>query len=53
MGYAFVDDTDLIQTAHDQATSGDLVIQELQRVAKIWEGGLHASEGALVAEKSH
>jgi hypothetical protein len=52
-GYAFVDDTDLIQTAHDNIVTGSEVTQELQRAIDMWEGGLHATGGAIVPEKSH
>jgi hypothetical protein len=53
VGYAFMDDTDLIQTAHDGINTGSDVAKELQRALDIWEGGLHATGGAIVPEKNH
>jgi len=53
VGYAFVDDTDLIRTAHDNINTGIEVVNELQRALDLWEGGLHATGGAIVPEKSH
>jgi hypothetical protein len=51
--YAFVDDTDLIQTAHEGIATGSDVARELQRALDIWEGGLNVTGGAIVPEKSH
>jgi hypothetical protein len=53
VGYAFVDDTDLIQTADEGMATGSDVARELQRALDIWEGGLNATGGAIVPEKSH
>jgi hypothetical protein len=53
VGYAFVDDTDLIHTADDEFSTGNDVTLELQRALDIWEVGLHATRGAIVPEKSH
>ena len=47
--YTFVDDTDLV---HSNPVSTQL-IPELQQMLNIWEGGLHATGGALSAEKSY
>jgi hypothetical protein len=43
VGYAFIDDMDLIQTAHGHITTESQVLAELQKTADIWEGGLRAS----------
>ncbi len=53
VGYAFVDDTDLIQSTTNTITNGTDVVIELQRALDLWEGGLHATGGAIVPEKSH
>jgi hypothetical protein len=53
ISYAFIDDTDLIQTAHNGINSYSQVVEELQCAANTWEGGLYASGGAVVLEKSH
>jgi hypothetical protein len=52
VGYSFVDDTDLIQTPrHDKETYQD-VFTGLQHSLNTWEGGLQATGGAIVPEKS-
>jgi hypothetical protein len=51
--YAFVDDTDLVHTAKDVHTSGEVVMKEMQEAIDMWEGGIRASGGALVPAKSY
>ena len=51
VGYAFVDDTDLVTSRYDN-TSGHEVCQDIQGSLDAWQGGLHASCGAIVPEKS-
>ena len=51
--YAFVDDTDLVHTAKDVDTRGPTIIAEMQSALDHWEGGLKATGGALVPEKSY
>jgi Reverse transcriptase (RNA-dependent DNA polymerase) len=51
VGYSFVDDTDLIQTASTGLTH-DNVVQMLQESIDTWEGGLKATCGAIVPEKT-
>ena len=46
-GFAFVDDTDLIQTGNDSAD----VFQHMQRGVDMWEGLVKATGGALVVEE--
>jgi hypothetical protein len=51
VGYPFVDDTDLIQSnsSHNSYTQ---VIHSLQQALDIWEGGLKATCGAIIPEKT-
>ncbi len=51
VGYSFVDDTDLIQS-NPAITSYTQVIQSLQQALDTWEGGLKATCGAIVPEKT-
>jgi hypothetical protein len=50
--YAFVDDTDVIQSASSTATPGEAVIADMQIVLDRWGGLLRATGGALVPKKS-
>jgi hypothetical protein len=53
VGYAFVDDTDLIQfDARAQNTSTEEVMDKMQDAINRWEGGLKATGGAIVPQKS-
>jgi hypothetical protein len=38
VGYAFVDDTDLIQTGQNSQTTGEEVCQDMQKALNMWEG---------------
>ena len=52
MGYAYVDDTDLVEyQANDPTIIIDEVMNKMQRVIDRWEGGLTSTGGALVLEK--
>ncbi len=51
--FAFVDDTDLIQSGPDNETSGETVFATMQNVLDHWEGALRASGGALGPEKCY
>jgi hypothetical protein len=51
VGYAFVDDTDLVTS--DPGGSKEKIIQKMQHSLDAWEGGLRATGGAIVLEKSH
>jgi hypothetical protein len=51
VGYSFIDDTDLIQTAKKGESSLD-VAAALQHSVETWEGGLRATGGAMVLEKT-
>jgi hypothetical protein len=53
VGYAFLDDTDLCitsQTPND--TEADVALR-MQQALDLWEGGIRATGGANVPEKSH
>ena len=52
VGYAFVDDTDLIQTAKESETFQD-VLQEMQHAMNLWEGLIKNTGGALAVDKCH
>ena len=51
--YAFVNDTDLVDTAKDTTVTGDIILEEMQDAVDHWEGGLKATGGALVPSKSY
>jgi hypothetical protein len=52
VGYSFVDDTDLIQSAKQSSDTESEVAAEMQRALDTWEGALRAMGGAIVPEKS-
>jgi hypothetical protein len=52
VGYSFVDDTDLIVSMCDKYSSRQAMI-DLQTSLDTWEGGLKATGGALVPEKTY
>jgi hypothetical protein len=51
VGYAFVDDTDLVVTGGDNKSCEDTV-QNMQRALDTWEGCLRASGGAIEPAKT-
>ena len=51
VGYAFVDDTDLMQTARNWDENIESVIKEMQNALNLWEGLIKATGGALSVEK--
>jgi hypothetical protein len=51
--YAFVDDTDVVQSACNVIQPGEEVVPQMQSSVDRWEGGLRATGGALVPAKSH
>jgi hypothetical protein len=51
VGYAFVDDTDLV-ASKPNISSADLNVL-IQNSLTAWEGGIRARGGAIVSEKSH
>ena len=54
VAFAFVDDTDLIQgNMGDVEITVNEVMQDMQQAIYRWEGGLKATGGALVPEKSY
>jgi hypothetical protein len=53
VGYAFVDDTDLVQfDARDSSLSEEDSLDRMQDAINRWEGGLKATGGAIVPQKS-
>jgi hypothetical protein len=52
VGYSFVDDTDLIQTARTSTKTELEVVSEMQRALNTWEGAIRATGGAIVPTKS-
>ena len=52
VGYAFVDDTDLIQTSKYPSQTFKEVLEEAQKALDWWEGLVRATGGALSVEKS-
>lgn len=52
VGYAFVDDTDLV-SSHPLSQSPEEIYHNIQYALDAWRGGLTASGGAIVPEKSH
>jgi hypothetical protein len=52
VGYSFVDDTDLIQSASDPEDSSMTVAENMQRALDTWEGTLRATGGTIVPDKS-
>jgi len=53
VGYAFVDDTDLVSTSKTLSPTGKEVSELLQESVDDWEGGIRVTGGAIVPEKSH
>jgi hypothetical protein len=50
-GFAFVDDTDLVQMAHKSQPSSKVCIA-LQAAVDLWDSSLAATSGAIVPEKT-
>ena len=53
VGYAFVDDTDLVTTSKDPNATYEDVAELMQGALTAWEGGIRATGGAIEPEKSH
>ena len=53
VGFAIVDDADLVETAKSMVATFLEVATQLQNSLSAWEGGLRATDGAIVPEKSH
>ena len=51
MGYAFVDNTNLVQTVRSQDETINDVMSKMQKSMDMWEGLIKATGGALLAEK--
>ena len=53
VGFAFVDDTDLIHSAKSMEDDFTKIGEAMQASVDDWEGGICATGGAIVPEKSH
>ena len=53
VGYSFVDDTDLVQTAQGEHKSAASVMEKMQDAVNLWEGGIRATGGAIATDKSY
>jgi hypothetical protein len=53
VGYAFVDDTDLCITGQNPNDTEADVALRMKQALDLWEGGIRATGGAIVPEKSH
>ena len=51
--FAFVDDADLVEIARSTVETFQEVAGRMQRSLTAWEGGLRATGGAIIPEKSH
>ena len=52
MGFAFVDDADLVTGAEDVNTSGATMIARFQAMMTCWNGGIRATGGLIAPEKT-
>ena len=52
VGCSFVDDTDLVYSSFNSEDSLEDITNQMQLAINTWEGGLRATGGALVPEKS-
>ena len=46
-GFAFVDNTDLLQTMHHSANTITHIVSDLQGSLDVWQGTFHTTGGAL------
>jgi hypothetical protein len=53
VGFAFMEDTDLIHTDHDRKKLTQQLLVEAQEALALWEGLLHATGGAIAPQKSY
>ena len=53
LGFAFIDDTDLVHSANNPITPAEDLILEGQRMVSMWEGLLSATGGDLCADKCY
>ena len=53
VGFAIVDDADLVISETDANTTGDRTLQLAQKALDHWEGGVRCTGGAIVPAKSH
>ena len=53
VGYAIVDDADIVKSSKDNTATGDETLAQAQKAIDHWEVFLRATGGALVPNKSH
>ena len=53
LGFAFVDDADLVSGADDVHTSGTTMIARFQALMTCWNGGIRAIGGLVTPKKTH
>ena len=53
MGFAFVDDADLVEIALSTVETVQEVAGRMQGSLMAWKGGLRATGSAIIPEKSH
>ena len=51
--YVFMDDCDMCKTAPDWEFPPPQLLARMQASLNLWEGGIRATGGALIPEKSH
>ena len=52
LGFAFVDDADLVTAANNVYTSGEKMIAKMQLLMTDWCGGIRATGGLIAAAKT-
>ena len=52
LGFAFVDDADLVSAANDVHTTGEEMIAKMQALMTDWCGGIRATGGLIAAAKT-
>ena len=52
IGFAFVDDTDLVTGANDAHTSSEMMIEQMQALMTNWCGGIRATGGLIAPTKT-
>ena len=53
VGYAYVDDTDQVETGKYEGKDIATIVQRMQKAVDCWETGIRAKGGAIRPEKCH
>ena len=53
LGFAFVDNLDLVSGANDVHTAGTTMITHFEALMISWNGGIRTTDGLIVPEKTH